>query len=36
MIKPSTRLSRDTLDRMLDLAAQGITQLIHHQREAPS
>jgi len=26
--------SRETLDRMLDLAAQGITRLIQHQREA--
>lgn len=28
--------SRDTLDRLLDLAAQGITELIHRQREALS
>jgi ribonuclease PH len=29
-----TPFSRETLDRMLDLAAQGIARLIQHQREA--
>ena len=29
-----TPFSREDLDRMLDLAAQGIARLIQHQREA--